>query len=214
VPGVGRNLQDHLKLSVRWKARIRLPGSTVTAGLFTSSDSTSPPNLQFYVGRGLEHPEDVITITASLVRPESRGSIALRSADPFSPPVLRANYLQADADTATLVHGARLARQFGMSRAYDGLRSDEIEPGIELMSDRDLERFVRERADTIYHLAGTCRMAPDSDPAGVVDGALRVRGVERLRVADASIMPEVVNAPTHAACVMIGEKCATLINGR
>ena len=214
VPGVGRNLQDHLKLSVRWKARIRLPGSTVTAGLFTSSDSTSPPNLQFYVGRGLEQPEDVITITASLVRPESRGSIELRSADPFSPPVLRANYLQADADTATLVYGARLARQFGVSRAYDRLRLDEIEPGMELMSDRDLEKFVREKADTIYHLAGTCRMGPDSDPAAVVDGALRVRGVERLRVADASIMPEVVNAPTHAACVMIGEKCATLINGR
>jgi choline dehydrogenase-like flavoprotein len=174
----------------------------------------SPANLQFYVGRGLEQPEDVITITTSLVRPESRGLIELRSADPLSAPVLSANYLQADADTATLVDGARLARQFGMSRAYDGLRLDEIEPGMESTSDRDLERFVREKADTIYHLAGTCRMGPDSDPAAVVDSALRVRGVDRLRIADASIMPEVVNAPTHAACVMIGEKCSTLINGR
>ena len=214
VPGVGHNLQDHLKLSVRWRARTTLPGSTVTAGLFTSSDSTSPPNLQFYVGRGLEQPEEVITISVSLVRPESRGCIELRSADPLAAPVLYANYLQADADTAVLVHGARLARRFGMSHAYDGLRLDETEPGADVTSDRDLERFVREKADTIYHLAGTCRMGPDSDPDAVVDSRLRVRGVERLRVADASIMPEVVNAPTHAACVMIGEKCSTLISGR
>ena len=83
-----------------------------------------------------------------------------------------------------------------------------------MKSDNDLERFAREKADTIYHLAGTCRMGPVSDPAAVVDGSLKVHGVERLRVADASIMPEVVNAPTHAACVVIGEKCATLISGR
>ena len=83
-----------------------------------------------------------------------------------------------------------------------------------LTSDRDLERFVREKADTIYHLAGTCRMGPDSERDAVVDASLRVHGVERLRVADAAIMPDVVNAPTHAACVAIGEKCAVLISGR
>ncbi len=214
LPGVGRNLQDHLKLSVRWKARTTLAGSTVTAGLFTSSDSTSPPNLQFYVGRGLDQPEAVVTITASLVRPESRGSVALRSGNPLAAPVLRADYLQADADTAALIQGARLARECGMARAYDELRLDETEPGVEVRSHNDLERFAREKADTIYHLAGTCRMGPVSDPAAVVDGSLRVHGIERLRVADASIMPDVVNAPTHAACVMIGEKCATLISGR
>jgi len=214
LPGVGSNLQDHLKLSVRWKARTTLPGSSVTAGLFTSSDSTSPPNLQFYVGRGLDQQEAVVTITASLVRPESRGSVTLGSANPLSAPVLQANYLHAAADAAALIHGARLARECGMSRAYDELRLDETEPGVDVKSDNDLERFAREKADTIYHLAGTCRMGPVSDPAAVVDGSLKVHGVERLRVADASIMPEVVNAPTHAACVVIGEKCATLISGR
>jgi choline dehydrogenase len=148
----------------------------------------------------------------SLVRPRSRGSITLRSADPLAPPVIQPNYLQEHVDVAALVRGTRLTRQLGESRGYDRLRPGEIEPGVTLTSDRDLENFVRRQADTIYHLAGTCRMAPDSDPNAVVDAHLRVHGVDGLRVADASIMPDVVNAPTHAACVAIGEKCAALIS--
>ena len=198
LSGVGRNLQDHLKLSIRWKGKTTLPGSTVTAGLFMSSSSTPPSDLQFYVGRGLDQPDDLVTITVSLVKPQSRGSITLRSADPLVAPVIRANYLQADADAAALVHGARLARQLGESRAYDDLRTVELEPGMSVTSDRDLDDFVRQKADTIYHLAGTCRMGPASDPDAVVDSHLRVHGLEGIRVADASIMPEVVNAPTHA----------------
>jgi choline dehydrogenase len=214
LPGVGRNLQDHLKLSVRWQGKVTLPGSTVTAGLFTASSPGSPSDLQFYVGRGLDQPDDVVTITVSLVRPASRGSITVRSADPLMPPTILANYLQADADVRALVQGARLARQMGASHAYDGLRLDETEPGASVTSRRDIEQFVRQKADTIYHLAGTCRMGPDWEESAVVDAELRVHGVEGLRVADASIMPIVVNAPTHAACVMIGEKIATLITGR
>ncbi len=214
LPGVGRNLQDHLKLSLRWKGRTTLPGSTVTAGLFTSSHSTSPPDLQFYVGRGLEQPDEVVTITVSHVRPQSRGSISLRSADPLVAPVIRAEYLQTSADVTALVHGARLVRQLGRSRAYHALRLEEMEPGAEHTTDADLERFIREKADTIYHLSGTCRMAPEADQDAVVDARLCVHGIDGLRVADASVMPEVVNAPTHAACVMIGEKCAALITGR
>ncbi len=214
LPGVGRNLQDHLKLSIRWKGKMTLPGSTVTAGLFTSSNPGWPSDLQFYVGRGLDQPDDTVTITVSLVRPASRGSITLRSADPLTPPAISVGYLQADADAAALVRGAQLARELGAARAYEGLRSDETEPGANVVSGTDVERFVREKADTIYHLAGTCRMGPDSDDSAVVDAALRVHGVDGLRVADASIMPTVVNAPTHAASVMIGEKCATLITDR
>ena len=99
-------------------------------------------------------------------------------------------------------------------KRYRGIRAEEVEPGATVMSERDLETFIRQKADTIYHLAGTCRMGPDADVDAVVDARLRVRGVDALRVADASIMPEVVNAPTHAACVAIGEKCADLISGR
>jgi choline dehydrogenase len=167
--------------------------------------------LQFYVGRGLEQADRFITITVSLVRPRSRGEIRLASGDPAAPAVIRPNYLQEQADVEALVHGVRLARLIGSSSAYDPLRGDEIEPGPAATSPEDLQRFVRRAADTIYHAAGTCRMGPASEPQAVVDPELRVRGVQGLRVADASIMPEVVNAATHAACVMIGEKAADLL---
>ena len=214
VPGVGRNLQDHLKLSIRWNGRSELPGSTVTAGMFTRSSQAALgtiPDLQFYVGRGVETPDKFITITVSLVQPRSRGEVRLRSNDPLAAPVIRANYLQEQADVNALARGVHLARWFGEADAYSPLRADEILPGPGVRSDADLAAFVRRDADTIYHPAGTCRMGPQHDTMAVVDAALRVRGIDGLRVADASIMPEVVNATTHAACVMIGDQAADLI---
>jgi choline dehydrogenase len=215
VAGVGANLQDHLKLSVRWQGKTELPGSTVTAGLFTHSNpieaSTLPADLQFYIGRGTDQPDRFVTITVSLTQPKSRGEVRLRSADPLAAPIVRANYLQDQADVQALVRGVHLARWFAGVSVYDPLRGDELEPGPAAASDADLERFVRRAADTIYHGAGTCRMGPASEPLAVVDPALRVRGVQGLRVADASVMPEVVNATTHAAAVMIGEKAADLL---
>jgi len=214
VPGVGQNFQDHLKLSIRWNGKTELPGSTVTAGMFTRSsqmDWGNPPDLQFYVGRGTETPDKFVTITVSLVQPKSRGDVRLRSADPLAAPMIRANYLQEQADVTALVQGVRLARWFGEADAYGQLLADEILPGPAMKSDADLQTFVRRDSDTIYHGAGTCKMGPASDAMAVVDPQLRVRGVTGLRVADASIMPEVVNATTHAAAVMIGEKAALLI---
>lgn len=214
VAGVGQNFQDHLKLSIRWNGKTELPGSTVTAGLFTRSNSSewgNPPNLQFYVGRGVETPDRFVTITVSLVQARSRGDVRLRSADPLAAPVIRGNYLQEESDVAALVQGVKLARWFGEADAYEPLKADEILPGPAIKSDADLAAFVRRDSDTIYHGAGTCKMGPESDSMAVVDPALRVRGVPGLRVADASIMPEVVNATTHAAAVMIGEKAALLI---
>lgn len=215
VPGVGANFQDHLKLSIRWQGKTELPGSTVTAGLFTHSNpleaATLPADLQFYVGRGTEQPDRFVTITVSLTQPKSRGEVRLRSADPDAAPLVQANYLQEQADVQALVRGVHLARWIASTAVYDPIRGDELEPGPAATGDADLERFVRRAADTIYHSAGTCRMGPASDLAAVVDPELRVRGVDGLRVADASIMPEVVNATTHAACVMIGEKAADLI---
>ncbi|MEY4637253.1 MAG: hypothetical protein RJA55_3051 [Acidobacteriota bacterium] len=214
IPGVGQNFQDHLKLSIRWNGKTELPGSTVTAGLFTRSNSSewgNPPNLQFYVGRGVETPDKFVTITVSLVQARSRGEVRLRSADPLAAPIIRANYLQEESDVAALVQGVKLARWFGEADAYEPLKADEILPGPAIKSDADLAAFVRRDSDTIYHGAGTCKMGPESDSMAVVDPTLRVRGIQGLRVADASIMPEVVNAPTHAAAVMIGEKAALLI---
>jgi choline dehydrogenase len=214
VPGVGQHFQDHLKLSMRWNGKTELPGSTVTAGMFTRSSQAALgtiPDLQFYVGRGLETPDKFITITVSLVQPKSQGEVRLRSGDAMAPAMIRANYLQEQADVNALVRGVHLARWFGEADAYSALRADEILPGAAMKSDAELTAFVRRDTDTIFHGAGTCRMGPAGDAAAVVDPSLRVRGVEGLRVADASIMPEVVNATTNAACVMIGEKAADLI---
>lgn len=216
VPGVGQNFQDHLKLSVRWNGKTTLPGSTVTAGMFSRSAQDAvgkPPDLQFYVGRGLDTPDRLVTITVSLVQPKSRGEIRLRSADPMEPPSIRANYLQEQADVDALVRGVKLARYFGEAESYEPLRADELLPGPGAKSDAELALFARHEADTIYHGAGTCKMGPDGDRLAVVDAELRVRGMEGLRVADASIMPEVVNATTHAACVMIGEKLSAILRG-
>ena len=207
LPGVGANLQDHLKLSVRWKGKTRLPGSTVVAGLFTSS-SVEEDDLEMIVGRGLDQADDFITITVSHLKPRSRGAVTLATSDPFAPPRIRVNYLRDPHDVGVLVEGVALARRLGASHAFDHLRAEEIEPGVSI---QDLAQFARQNADSIYHAAGTCRMGPASDRDAVVDADLRVRGIDGLRIADASIMPTIVNAPTHAACVMIGEKCASIM---
>jgi choline dehydrogenase len=212
LPGVGENLQDHLKLSVRWNGVTTLPPSTVTAGMFVRSRAlggeggSAPPDLQFYVGRGVDQPDRFITITVSLVRPKSRGDVRLASADPLAAPRIRGNYLSERADAMALIDGIRLAREFAQSASYAKLRADEIEPGPGVATEAALVEFARRASDTIYHPAGTCRMG--SDRLAVVDSRLRVRGVEGLRVADASIMPDVVSATTHAACVMIGARAA------
>jgi len=214
LPGVGQNLQDHTKLSIRWNGKTELPGSSVTAGMFTRSAPGALgtiPDLQFYVGRGIETPDKFVTITISLVQPKSRGEVRLRSGDPAAAPIIRGNYLQEQADVDVLVRGVKLARWFGEADAYEPLRAAEVEPGPAATSDADLAAFARRATDSIYHPAGTCKMGPDQDELAVVDPALRVRGVEGLRIADASVMPEVVNATTHAACVMIGEKAALLV---
>jgi choline dehydrogenase len=219
VPGVGSNLQDHLKLSIRFQGKTVLPGSTVTAGLFTrvgESGETADrrPDLQFYVGRGLDQPDRFVTITVSHVTPEARGTVRLRSGDPMAPPIIQANYLSEARDVAVLVKGVRLARTLAAASAYEALRRDEVEPGAAASSDADLEAFARRAADTIFHPAGTCAMGPANRNDTVVDSRLRVKGISGLRVADASIMPEVVCAPLHPSCVMIGEKAADLILGR
>jgi choline dehydrogenase len=212
LPGAGANLHDHLRLSIRWRSRVTLPGSSVTAGLFTRTRGASIPDLQFFMGRGLDQPDDVLTLTVSHVQPASRGSVALASADPAQPPLIHPNYLTVRGDVDALIAGVELARALAATDAFRELAGDETEPGAAVTSPAALERFVREQADTIFHLAGTCRMGPASNQSAVVDANLRVHGIAGLRVADASIMPEPINAPTYAACIAIGEKCGDLLS--
>lgn len=209
---VGANLQDHPRVSLRWQARAPLAGSSVSAGLFTWSRRgpvPAPPDVQFYVGRGLAEPDPFVTLTVALTVPHSRGTIRLRSADPLERPVIRANYFQDGRDLDAMLEAVRLARALAESRPYDAVRGAAVDPGDDVRSPDALRAFIRRTAGTIYHPAGTCRMGLDAD--AVVDPELRVRGVDRLWVADGSVMPKVTNCQTNAACLAIGWRAAHLI---
>ncbi|MDQ3027081.1 MAG: GMC family oxidoreductase N-terminal domain-containing protein [Pseudomonadota bacterium] len=141
--------------------------------------------------------------------PESRGRLAIRSADPFASPRIETNYLSEEADRRALVAGLRIAREIYAQPPFRDLWDAEVLPGPQLSSDAELLDYARRTGGTVFHASGTCRMGTDAD--AVVDPALRVRGVEGLRVVDASVMPIVTSANTNAAALMIGEKGAELV---
>jgi choline dehydrogenase len=212
LPGVGANLHDHPRIGFRWTGLTSLPGSTVSAGLLTHSRvRTGAPDLQFYVGRGLSTPDPNIAFSVTICRPFSRGSITLRSTDPLAAPVIRAGYFRDSRDMDIAIEAVRLARAIASTRAYEKLRGPAAEPLDSESTPDQIRAYVRRTSSTIYHPGGTCRMGTGKD--AVVDPQLKVHGIEGLRVADASIMPTVVNAQTNAACWMIGERAAAFIRG-
>ena len=154
---------------------------------------------------------DGFGIRAALLHPESTGSIALASADPNAKPRFVANFLQTEADRRVMREGFRLVREISMARELDPYRGEEIEPGPTVQSDAELDAYIRRSVVTVYHPACTCRMG--ADEASVVDPELRVRGVEALRVVDASAMPDLVTGNINAAVIMIAEKAAASIGG-
>jgi choline dehydrogenase len=145
------------------------------------------------------------------LRPQSRGFIALKSADPLAPPLIQPNYLSSDEDLRGLRQGVKIAREVFAQDAFAPYRGPELMPGPGVRCDSDLDDFVRHTAETIYHPVGTAKMGHDAD--SVVDPQLRVHGVERLRVIDASVMPALVSGNTNAPTIMIAEKAADLILG-
>ena len=155
-----------------------------------------------------------MTIASWQQRPDSIGYVRARSADPFEHPVIQPNYLGAESDRRVLMAGMKLARRLLGSRALSKYYDREEFPGAEKQSDADLMQAARERGTTTFHLMGTCRMAPDNDPTAVVDDQLRVRGLEGLRVVDASIMPTMPSANLNASVLMIAEKAADMIRGK
>jgi choline dehydrogenase len=150
-----------------------------------------------------------ITLTAYINRPLSRGGVALASADPLDRPIINPNYFSASDDMRCAIAGVRWNLKLLYSKAFDELRGVEVAPGLACRSDAELENFVRRTASTTWHPAGTCKMGQGGE--AVVDASLRVRGLESLRVVDASIMPAIVSGNTHAPTVMIAEKAAALI---
>ena len=149
------------------------------------------------------------TLTCYQLRPESLGSIHIRSVDPREHPDIRFNFLSDPLDRRTMIDGMRLLRRVADASPLDPYRGEEVEPGPATVSDEDLLDHVRRRANTAYHPIGTCRMGPGPDC--VVDARLRVHGLSGLRIADASIMPTMVSGNTNAAAIMIGEKASDLI---
>ena len=181
-------------------------------------DDLAVPDVQITLVPGLLNrlvafkPSHGFLIHVYQMRPASRGTIALRSANPNDKPVITANYLSDPEDLVTLRRGVRLARSLAHQSSFDPYRGEEIAPGAAIQSDDDLDAWIRANATTSYHPVGTCRMGGDA--RAVVDPDLRVNGVAGLRVADASIMPAITSGNTNAPAIMIGEKAADLILGR
>ena len=147
-----------------------------------------------------------------LLQPESRGQIRLRSADPLAPARIHQNFLSTEKDLVTLRAGFRLLRDVANQAPLDPFRAREIAPGPDVKTDAEIDAYIRATPATAHHPAGTCKMGVDE--AAVVDGELKVRGVEGLRVADASVMPTVVRGNINAAVIMIAEKAADAIRGK
>jgi choline dehydrogenase len=239
LPGVGRNLQDHPMVSVgylctqeisldgaetlgnflRWLAWKNGPlaSNVAEAGLFLRTrGGLAVPDLQllfgpaYYRGHGLvRRKEHCFGFGPTLITPESRGAISLRSSNPLDPPMIRANYLATQEDLRTMIAGVRLARRLAHAKAFDAFRGEELHPGATQISDAEISEFLRNELETLYHPVGTCKMG--NDPLAVVDARLRVHGIERMRVVDASIMPRVPAGNTNAPVMMIAEKAAEMI---
>jgi len=245
LPGVGRNMQDHLQARLVFKcneptlndevrslynqARIALKYAMFRAGpmamaasLATGFMRTGPhvatPDIQFHVqpwsadspGEGV-HPFSAFTMSVCQLRPESRGEIRLDSSDPSRYPKIHPNYLSTETDCRTVVEGVRIARRIARHAPLSTKISQEFRPDASLDLD-DYEGtldWARNYSTTIYHPTGTCKMGQGE--GAVVDARLRVHGITGLRVADCSIMPEIVSGNTNAPAIMIGEKAADMI---
>ncbi|MGB0411779.1 MAG: GMC family oxidoreductase, partial [Pikeienuella sp.] len=245
LPGVGRNLQDHLQARPVYKCRSstintetgslfrqamialqyaynRTGPMTMAASLGTGFLKTRPelatPDIQFHIqpfsaDKPADGPHKFDAFTASVLqmRPESTGHLALVSPDPLTPPAIHPNYLATKTDCDTIVEGIRIARRIAQTDPLKSLVTAEHAPGANVDSDDydAILNWARDTAVTIYHPTGTCKMGVDE--AAVVDPRLRVKGIEGLRVADASIMPIITSGNTNAPCIMIGEKASDLI---
>jgi choline dehydrogenase len=216
LPGVGRNLQDHVSFGCTWEyaepLAPRNSGSEATL-YWKSRPELEAPDLLFCqvefpvssdrtAARGA--PEHGWTMFAGLAQPASRGRLCLRSADPLAPLSIEANFLSEPADIATAAACIALCRELGNAHAFRPFVLREAMPGD--LRGGDLDRYIREAAVTYWHQSCTAKMGRDA--MSVVDAELRVYGVAGLRVADASIMPRVTTGNTQAPCAVIGERAA------
>src|SRR5689334_864714 len=204
---------------VRW-ALARSGPLTIAAGTSGAFFKTNPrlasPDIQIHfipfstdkMGEKL-HPFSGFTASVCQLRPESRGSLKTRSADPSAPPEIRINYLATETDRAAFIDGIRILRKILAAPALKPYSVEEVYPGSKVTSDEDVLDYCRKTGSTVYHPTSTCRMG--NDPLAVVDQRLRVRGTEGLRVVDASVMPDLMSGNTNAPTIMIAEKASDMI---
>ena len=228
VPGVSYDRASELAIALRYFLGGRQGAGTSNiaeaGGFFRSplaEDERADIQLHFVPAMLDDHgrhrlPGDGYTLHACFLRPRSRGRLRLRSADPLAPPAIDPAYL-SDAggfDLRMMLECARLSRRILAQPAFDAWRGAPIFPERDDLDEAGLADFVRRKAETIYHPAGTCRMGADNDPQAVLDPQLQVRGVEGLRVVDASAMPSLPGGNTNAPVIMLAERAADLILGR
>ncbi|WP_238912300.1 GMC family oxidoreductase [Achromobacter xylosoxidans] len=188
-------------------------------GLFCRVDPASAtPDTQFHfatlsadMAGGKVHPFSGCTYSVCQLRPSSRGTVRLRSADPFEAPAMQPNYLSTELDRRMTVAAVKYARRLAATEPLAGLMKREFRPGAEVQSDDEILHFCREYGATIFHPSGTAKMGPREDPMAVVDERLRVHGVSGLRVVDCSIMPTLVSGNTNVPVVMLAERAADFI---
>ncbi|MFB2703796.1 GMC family oxidoreductase [Marinobacter shengliensis] len=246
LPGVGRNLQEHVDACVLVSSRKNdgftasfvgmlkmLPDTiryivskrgklaksiTEAGGFIRSSDTVDRPDVQLHMlpllfddsGRDLKLMSNPgYSVHVCVLRPKSTGSVNITSADPFSAPEIDYNFFADPHDCKVMVDGIRQARRILAAKAFDDYRGEEIHPGADRLSDEQIIEKVKERVGLVYHPVGTCKMG--TDEMAVVDPELRVRGLEDLRVVDASIMPRLISGNTNAPTIAIAEKAADMI---
>ncbi|MFI9272222.1 GMC family oxidoreductase [Kitasatospora sp. NPDC052896] len=227
LPGVGENLLDHPESVIVWETHGPIPENSAMdsdAGLFVRRDPTSEgPDLMFHFYQipftdnperlGYSRPPHGVSMTPNVPKPRSRGRLYLTSADPAVKPALDFRYFtdEADYDGRTLVDGIRIARAVAASEPLASWLKREVCPGPEITSDEELSEYARKVAHTVYHPAGTCRMGDPDDRLAVVDPQLRIRGLDAIRIADASVFPTMPAVNPMIGVLMVGEKAARLL---
>ncbi len=227
VPGVGANLQDHPIILASYAASEQLPASGYNHGevcaTLRSSDLPADlpgayPDLQLFpillplAPAGLEPPDSGYALVASVVAPDSRGSVRLASADPLTAPLIDPGFLTSDRDLSRLETGLRIVRQVARSPVFDAVRKLEVWPGPDVGTSAELRDYIRRGVGSFYHPAGTCALG--TSDAAVVDLELKVRGLTGLRVVDASVLPVIPNAHPNATVLAVAERAAELVSGR
>ncbi|MGA5108897.1 GMC family oxidoreductase [Streptomyces pseudogriseolus] len=229
LPGVGENLLDHPESVIVWETNGPIPENSAMdsdAGLFVRRDPEhAGPDLMFHFYQipftdnperlGYERPEFGVSMTPNIPKPKSRGRLYLTSADPEVKPALDFRYFtdEDDYDGRTLVDGIRIAREIARTEPLAGWLKREVAPGADVTGDKELSEYARKVAHTVYHPAGTCKMGAADDETAVVDPELRIRGLQGIRVADASVFPTMTAVNPMIGVLMVGERAVELIGG-